>query len=427
MNKKSILTILLILGILTAYFLQMAPSPYLSILRIDLGVGDNDALLNLAVSAIYPPLIAASLLGGLLEQRWGLRNLFGVTLGLFACGMWLNYIADSFVLFILGRILFGLGFGLSIPFIGSAIMHFYTPKQRGALNTLNGLFPFLGSFLCFMLMIPLYRLFGQSWQNSLGIWGFFFAVILLLWYGLLRHRDLQQMDTLSAANTASTAKEKGIYRNLLTRREILLLTIIFMCDFFVYSYIIVLLPTFLMESGGFTEAVAGLWAAIAFPAMGMAGCLLGGWYTTAMGRRKPVLLAGVAMEVLGVLLVGMLSPLSIVWAVLGFGLFGLGNGLWLPALYSIPMELPGMTPVLTGGAFALMTSAAMACGFLSPSIGGWITNLLAQTAPYSNAVACHAYGLRISLFLFGFINLLGLLCAGMLRETGPGKQQSSKA
>ena len=137
MNQKKLplMTALAVISIGISYILQMAPSPILSVLREGYQLGGNDALLNLCVSIIYPMTIAASLLGGRLESRMGTRRLFTWAQVFLAAGTLLNFAAVNYFLFLAGRVLFSVGFGLAIPFIGSAIMrkNFWEKKLTGLL------------------------------------------------------------------------------------------------------------------------------------------------------------------------------------------------------------------------------------------------------------------------------------------------------
>lgn len=403
-KKLPLATALTVLAIGVGYILQMSPSPILGVLREGYGLGGNDALLNLCVSVIYPMTIAASLLGGRLESRLGIRRLFTWALIFLTGGTLLNFAAVNYPLFLAGRVLFSVGFGLAIPFIGSAIMNWYGEKGRARMNTLNGMFPFIGTVVSFALMLPLTERLGGSWKASLGIWGLPLLGVLVLWTLLVREEDLPA--------PPPEAEEQGVYRLLLRHRDIRLLCEIFVLDFFCYSYIVVVLPTFLSESGGMSERQAGLWAALAFPAVGLAGGILGGFLMSATGKRKSILAAGQLIKLAGILLLTLGIDFSVWAGIAGAAVFGLGNGMWMPVMYAMPMEMEGMTPSRVGAAFALISSCGFAAGFVSPVLGGWLTTALA-------AVRSHAFGLKWSLFAFGFTNLVSFLIALALRDTAP--------
>lgn len=411
MKKLPLVTALAVSAIGVGYILQMAPSPILGVLREGYGLGGNDALLNLCVSVIYPMTIAASLLGGRLEGRWGARRLFTWALAFLAGGTLLNFAAVNYALFLAGRVLFSVGFGLAIPFIGSAIMNWYGEKGRARMNTLNGMFPFIGTVISFALMLPLTEGLGGAWKASMGIWGLPLLAALVLWVLLVREADLPA--------PPPEAEEAGVYGLLLRHRDIRLLCEIFVLDFFCYSYIVVLLPTFLSEAGGMSESQAGLWAALAFPAVGLAGGALGGFLMSATGMRKPILSAGQLLKLAGILLLTLGMDLSVWAGIAGAAVFGLGNGMWMPVMYAMPMEMEGMTPSRVGAAFALISSCGFAAGFVSPVLGGWLTTALSAAYGGGDPVLGHAFGLKWSLFAFGFTNLLSFFISLLLRDTAP--------
>lgn len=414
-HKLNHITILLIVSIAIAYIYQMAPSPLLGILRESFQLGKNDALLNLSVSIVFPMTIIASIVGGKVEQKIGTRRLFRWTLFFLSIGILINYIAANYHLFLMGRIVFGVGFGLGIPFIGSAIMKWYNPRQREVMNTINGLFPFLGTVISFSLMIPLYHLLGNSWKQSMGMWGIVVALLALIWVLFIKEKDVPQ----EFMEETGISGEKHLYLNLWKRQDIKMLCLIFGCDFFCYSYIAVILPTFLFEIGNMSEATAGIWAAIAFPAAGILGGLLGGLLTSSSGKRKPILTAGQAVKFIGIIIATLGASISVWVTIVGVSIFGIGNGMWMPVMYNIPMELKDMNSTRTGAAFALISSCGFASGFVSPIVGGWLTSALMLFSSQGDSLKSHVFGLKWSLFAFSFVNVISFILALKVNETGP--------
>lgn len=414
MRKESsytLVTILVISGIFVSYILQMAPSPILTILRDEFQLYGRDSWLNLSVSIICPVLIIFSMAGGMVTKKLGLKGLYIIALAFMSGGTILNYIVGTYVGFLVGRLIFGIGFGLGIPFIGSIIMNCYQGKKQDTMNTVNAILPFVGTLISFGLLVPLYQLFNNSWRTALGIWGFFLLIIMLIWICFV---DADSM----AVPKAQTEKEPrgNIYWNLLKQREIRLLCAIFSCDYFCYSYIAVILPTFLQEQGNMTEQNAGILAAIAFPVFGLIGCATGGGLNGYIGHYKPSLVYGQILKLVGVFIAVFGSSTSVWLSAVGFAAFGFGNGFWMPAMYCIPMKIDGMTAECAGAAFALISSFGFAFGFVSPTVGGWLTEGFTATASYLDTVAQHAFGLRMSLLVFSVSNFIALLCAIKLKE-----------
>lgn len=416
-NKKAvgIVTVCIVLGILFAYAMQMSPSPILLEIRDYYAITNNDTLLNMAVSIIFLTIVIGCLIGAKVEQKIGTRNLFILSMSLILAGGLLSLAAFRYAILLVARALYGLGFGFSVQFIGSAIMKYYDPIAREKMNTLNGMFPFFGTVISFFLAAPLSKLLG-GFKTSLAIWTIPVAIALILWALLTREKTLP--DYTLGETPEDAEPEQHIYRNLWSRKEIRLLSITFVCDFTVYSYIAVILPTLFFEATEMSQEIAGLVAAIAFPAFGILGSSLGGVFLNKTGLRKPTLLTGQILKFFGVCIATLGCSISPAFLVGGICLFGIGNGLWMPALYCVPMDLKGMTSTLSGAAFALMTACGMTAGFLAPSIGGWLTNLLMNSSGLTDAVASHAFGLKWSLFIFGFTNVVSTLCMLFFKETG---------
>ena len=401
---------LIIAGILFLYILQMAPSTVLHLIREDFGLEGRDALLNMAVSVIFPTIVLGALTGPVLEKQIGTKALYTVSIALAAVGTVLGMLCGKrYAILLIGRAVFGLGFGFGIPFIGSAIMQWFRPEHRELMDTVNSLFPFFGTTISFLLVMPLSGLFSGDWRYGLGLWGLPLVVIGLLWL---------RVNPPCSAEKADLA-EAGLYRDVLRRKEIILLCITFICDFCCYSYIGVILPSLILESSTLNEELVTLCSAVAFPVMGVIGAAAGGVWCKRSGLRKPSLVLGQVLKFVGIAAMVLLGTQSIWLTIAGTALFGLANGLWMPALYCMPMELKGMTPEKVGAAFGIISAFGLAFGFIAPTVGGWLT-----TAFMSMPGASHVFGLRWSLMIFGAMNLIGLVCMLRIPESGAGRNKA---
>ena len=90
---------------------------------------------------------------------------------------------------------------------------------------------------------------------------------------------------------------------------------------------------------------------------------------------------------------------------MGIVLVGVGNCIWIPPMFVVPMELEGMTPARVGAAFSLITSCGYAGGLAAPVLAGALS---ARTS----------YGFAI--FVCILPCLAGLAACLAIRETGPG-------
>jgi MFS family permease len=265
----------------------------------------------------------------------------------------------------------------------------------------------------FGAIVPLRNALGGSWRGALGIWGFGLVIVGALWILLVSGEER------GAGPCAAAAQGRGLYLDIVKRREIRLLSIAFMCDFACYSYTAAILPTLLREVGHLSEAFAGVWAAVAFPAVGIVGALLGGAATAITGKRKSIMAWAQIMKFVGISIAAFGAGISLGFTVAGISIFGLGNSIWMPAMYAVPMELEGMDPPRVGAAFAFITACGFVSGFIAPVLGGLLTSRIMAGVAISDQVARHVIGLKWSLFPFGFANLVGFICILLLSETGP--------
>jgi len=422
-KNKHLASALMIASISVLYIQQMAPSPLLGYIREFFRIYNNDAFLNLSVSIIFPPIIAASLYGSVLEQRIGTKNMFSLAILFTVTGLCVYIVAGRYLVFLVGRFLYGIGFGLSIPFIGSAIMNWYTGKQRYFMNTVNGLFPFIGAVMAFGLMTPIYTLLNGSLRFVFSIWSIPLIIMLFIWESLFEKKKGFIPPATHVA--CKTVGEKGLYRKLLKRKNIRMLCFAFICDFLCYSYVAIILPTYLHELGGISVSLAGLLAAFVFPGAGIFGAVFGGMLISKTGLRKPSLAIGQLLKLFGGVTAAIGGAISLGMVICGVLLFGIGNALWMPSMYTVPTELDKMNSTRVAASFSLISSFGFLVGFIGPVVGGWLTNQLMLFSCISDPVLSHVFGLRWSLFIFSFVNIIALVCVLRMSETGKKNQKSN--
>jgi predicted MFS family arabinose efflux permease len=397
MNNYILLTstILVILGLALAYSSQFQPSALLTLIMKDLDI--NLSLAGFGMSIIYLPIIIFSLFGTYLASRLGLKNLFLIAMLFMSGGILMNFFSFTFPLFLIGRIFYGIGFGLIIPFSGLIIMSWYTPKQREIMNTINALFPFIGASIVYACTLPLYNSLGHSWHRALGIWGLGYLIIILFWLFIVKNSE-------HVNNSELHYTEKKIYQNLWSRGEIKILSLTFICDFFFYSFIVNILPSFYQLEASTNLAVANKLTMV-FPVSGVIGVIISGLIMSKTGRRKKLLWMGQLLKAIGTLMI-VIGVTNII-GILGVVLIGLGNSIWIPPLYTIPMELEDMNPHRVGAAFAMITSFGFIAGFISPIVGGWISDL---------------WSIKFTLLLYTVPSVIGLYYCLKIRETGPAEK-----
>ena len=418
-TKNKLATILLISGILMFYVMQMNPAPVLPTIAEELAL-TSDVTINMVANIIFVTIVIGCIVGTPIEKRIGTIDLYSLASLFVILGcLIIALFGDIYEFLLVGRAVFGFGFGLGVPFIGSAIMDWYSPKEREIMNTVNGVFPFVGTLICYLLTEPLMNAFGGNWRFALAVWGLIVLIVLIVWVPSIKEDNIQVYDD----ERGGEELEKGVYRELIGRREIKLCSVTFICDFCCYSYIGVILPTLLMSADPVSDAAVNLLAAFAFPGVGLIGSTLGGVLVARTGLRRPALLIGQIGKFIGILIATLGADMSLGLIVFGIAIFGFSNGFWMPALYCVPMDLKGMTPLKAGAAFALMTAVALSFGFIAPVVGGALTDMLVAASGLADPVASHLFGLRWSLFIFGFVNIIGFICMVVMKETGTRRKE----
>jgi MFS family permease len=419
----------MILAATVGFGYQMAPSPVLEALRSTFALPASNSLLNLSISIVWPPVIIAAILTGKLIERIGIYRVNTLAMILMIVGAGSAVFCPNYASYLAGRIVYGFGFGLVVSFMGAAIMQWFAPKQREVMNTLNGIFPFLGLAVCFNATIPVFNLVQADLKLLFALWALPALVGLVAWVLIIRSDEMGYAATAEgraaqAAETAALANEgteSGLYTNLLRRREIIYLCLIFVSDFFCVQYIAAIMPAFFVGTAGVSDAVANLLVGLFFPIVGIAGAVLGGILMARSGRRRPILIASNLCKFFGIVIIVGGSALSCLWMmVCGLALFAIGNSIWMPVLYTVILELDDMTPARSAAAFALTSSAGYVAGFLSPLLGGALTDLFAGLSNLKG-VSASMFGYTWSMALFSLICSLGLIASLRIRETGPGR------
>ncbi|KAI3665551.1 hypothetical protein L6452_44178 [Arctium lappa] len=198
----------------------------------DLGIVENAVLQGWVVSALLAGATVGSFTGGSLADYFGRKKTFildaiPLTVGAFLCAT-----AKNVVTMILGRLLSGIGIGISSAIVPLYISEISPTEIRGTLGSINQLFICIGILAALVAGLPLAR-YPVWWRAMFG-----FAVIpsLLLALGmafspesprwLVQQRKISQaeqaikklygkdrvtelIDDLSASNKGSEEQEAG--------------------------------------------------------------------------------------------------------------------------------------------------------------------------------------------------------------------------
>ncbi len=290
------------------------------------------------------------------------------------------------------RIVSGAGIAFVLPLSGAIVMGWFSLKSLPVVNSLNIVGQSLGIAIA-MFAAPFLGL-SLGWRAAPTIIGGITLAAAMAW--LLLGRQSKQTDDVGDASGSGTILQ------VLGQRTTILLGLAFVGGFGQNVAMSTWLPSYYSQVLGFPLETAGLMVSL-IPLFGIVGALAGGFLPTIVGLRRPFIMAsGLFLTVFGLGSFLLPSQPLLMGSLVMLGIFSF---LFVPVAFTLPMELPGATPVKVGMMLAVALSMGNFAGFLSPLLVGFLTDL---TGTYLLGLSIAAVS---SLTLF--------ICGALLPETGP--------
>ncbi len=325
----------------------------------------------------------------LLANKFGLKRVFAVGLFLVSAGV-LAPLAPSFPALLVLRLLLGLGMAIVVPMTLAVVMAWFPSERFPLINTMTTVWQSLGVAVGMFITVPLAAALG--WDNTLAVYGVVGLAVAVAWLLLGK---------TPSAPTAIRVPPLREVLHLARQRNTIVLGLGFAGSFSFYTSMSSWLPTFFSEAKGMSEQEAGFVTGL-LPFVGILGTVLGGVLAAWVGRRRPFLIVtGGAMLAsgLGGFLVG--PPLLyLVVAAMGFV-----GWLYLVSAFTLPMELPGMTPQRLGVMMATSLGIGNLANFASPLMVGALTDATGSYIPGFTVLSVMALSISVAGYL--------------LPETGP--------
>jgi sugar phosphate permease len=406
----------LILAYMTVYFHRMAPG----VVAGDLmqAFHASGAALGSLAAMYYYVYTAMQIPAGVLADTLGAR--MGVAVGCLVAGAgsMLFGLAPSIEVASVGRLLVGLG--VSVVFVGlmRSNTQWFSERRYGFISGVTLLLGNLGSILA---AGPLALLLGvTSWRSVFMVMGALSLIIAGLTLWLVRNRP-EDVGLPSMRELDGKPPHPERHRHWLLDLKGVLTTAAVWPSFFV-----------MFGVTGSLFAFAGLWGvplmrdlygldrsgASAYTTLALAGfavgCLIMGWLSDHLGRRKPVMVGACVLSLLAWLAL-ILLPWGPGWtgmtlyALLGFSASGFVVG------YAAAKEV--VPPGVAGMAIALVnTGLFLGAAILQPAFG-WMLDLT-WDGTLVDGVRRYAWAdYRNGLWLSAGFALLALLASLALRET----------
>ncbi len=370
----------------------LAVAPLFPLIMGTFGVDNATVSLLIGASslAVAIALVPASILAARLGSKWSLV-LGGVLMGMTAASLF----ASSFSLLLLTRISFALGAAINLSATPAVVMRWFPTKELALVNGANVIAQSLG-VMASMLLAP--RLAGSlAWDGALATFGVIALISTALWALLGRDRGGMVPVRAFAMSDLSV-----VIRN----RALALLALGLAGALGAFIALQSWLPTYYNQQWGYSLERAGSMSAL-LSLFGILGALLGSTLPMIFPRRRPFLIVGgLGIPIFAAGAIAVDTPALLYPSLLMLGITG---WIFMPVVFTIPMELPGMTGSRVGVAVALALAAGNLAGFVVPLMVGYLRDQLGS--------------FTVGLALACALSLVMAACGWAMPETGPVAEQ----
>ena len=400
-NYRWVVEFFIVMGTLGFAALWLAPAPLLPTIMGDLSINMAQAGLIISVLALCVALFSS--LGSISVDKVGAKKSFLIALILVGAGGLMVLIANNYPVLILTRLVLGIGYAMILSIPGVLIMTWFPDNEKPYINTINSSLTYVGMTIAFSLTLPIYNAMG-SWKAPLAIYGGSVLVVAALWLVIGKDKKVEIVQEVAAEKeeeVIKTEKVESALKLAMKRKEVWLMALALFGGMWEFQFFTTFLPTYYQTYYGLDATTASNITGIITSA-GIVGGILCGVAMGMMGVRKIFTWPLHTLLLFGLIGAINFQPGPLLY--LSVGLIGFCAAGWTPALMTIPMEFEGMTPRMLGGAFALIFGLGNAAAFISPVFGGWLSEII---------------GLKQTLFIFAFSQLLAIACTILVPETGP--------
>ncbi len=346
------------------------PSPLMQVITSEMGISYARGGMLMYVVTIMMGVFM--LIGSLLIDRIGAVKAMWISMLCFAADGAVAMAARSYALLLMGRVMSGIGYGLSACALAVMVAERFKPGSRLAVNSFNAAMNSIGLIIAYAVTIPLYQgLAKGSWQMLLLIWS---ACILLLCVAfIIMERRLRMPDKAIGSSVSNDIRDNPIPNRSNSKLSILLalgfrqtrcMIVAMFGGMWCFTCFNTYLPMVLEQTRGISAAVAS-----AAGSLISVGSLLGCLFCALRrgGIRKPrammlLLVAGLAVTTFGAVLMRGIP----MWACIC--LLGFCFTAWSTMAGTSIMCAPGMTPKVYGAANALYLGVGSICTFLVPAV-----------------------------------------------------------
>jgi predicted MFS family arabinose efflux permease len=406
-NYRWVMFVLCLMALLGQTFAWISPAPLLTIIQSDLKINLGQAGSLLTVITLVGGI--SYFFGSFFVDKLGLKATLITGLLVFGLGGIASYLAHSFSLIFILRLIVGFGFGLAMPIRGVVIMFWFPPKEQPYVNAAMVVVSYLGMTLAFMITVPILKMVG-TWQNTLTVFGVYIFAVALLWaiFGKVKPsekpKNRSQRAAAVQANQASEKKESGLIQAA-KRKEIWFVTAMMMGVMWTFNTFTTFLPTYFQLIRGLDATTAGAISGV-LPLAGIFGGATCGIATGRLGMRKIFTWPLFVLMLFGS--IGSVSISSGPLLYLAVGIMGFAVAGFFVVYLQIPMDLENISPEAVGGAVAIIHGSSYIISYFTPMVFGLLEAKL---------------GMFTTMVAFGCSMIISIIAGIMMRETGPAAKK----
>ncbi len=343
----------------------IAYAPMMGELEGHFGVSHTEGAMMISLVSLAKAFVP--MFAGVMAARLGLKRALLLGAGLSGLAAVVP-LAPTFQALLLGRFLFGMGGAIVVTLMGPTVMAWFPKNELPMVNGINNVAVNAGITVALFATVPTVAVLG--WRTTLIAFGLISAALTAAWAILGREAEV--------ADKGRGAQEKVSIQEVLRRRETWLIALAFTGPLSLYLALNTWLPTYYQEAVELSKSAASQLTGL-FNLVGIPVAVVGGALTAWLGVRRPlIMVSGLAMPVgaLGLLL-ATTPGLRIASAVI----LGASFFLYVAPLFTIPMELEGMTPAAVALLMGSVFSLSYIISFISPLAVGKIQEMTGSFLP----------------------------------------------
>jgi len=339
-----------------------------------------------------------------LVNRFGLKKMFTIGAFCLAIGT-LAFFTRGYLPLLFFRMCFAVGTAIIIPVATAITAEWFNDRELPVVNGISMSFINLGNGIAFAATIPIANLL--IWKAPVIIYGAFALVGAVAWLVLGREADRTTVQDEPGSQILEKRPDLG-FRKVLTNRAALLMTLSVTVSWALGNAIGSWLPDYYYSVFNIPLDNASSILTIATVG-GTVASIAGGILSTRLGKRKPFMIASGLITGLAALVAVLFNnPLAIYT---GVALFGIGGGICVSSLFTIPMEIPGMSVRSGVIVIAMMQVGGNLGNFVSPLVVGALVDSTGSYLP--------------GFFTFIILSFALMIAGILLPETGPAARKQS--